>query len=203
MIELVYGMDPLCGWCFGISPAIQKLRADHPDLPIRPVLAGLVTGARVGPYAEMEGYIRAASVRLRAVTGRAPSEAFFDMIRSPGVRGDSAPPSVAIASVRQHRPDALLDFVLHLTEAHFERGFDLSAAETYETLFGELGIDVPIPQLDDLRVAEMEWARGRALGLTSFPSLWLQRDGVATPLAVDYDPERLSETVRQALKRAD
>ncbi len=57
MAELLYGFDPLCGWCYGVAPAMRRVAADHPDLPVRLVMAGLVSGDRVGPYAAMEGYI--------------------------------------------------------------------------------------------------------------------------------------------------
>ena len=63
-MELVYGFDPVCGWCYGMVPALRRVRADHPYLPVRLVMAGLVTGERVGPYALMEGYIRGASERV-------------------------------------------------------------------------------------------------------------------------------------------
>jgi putative protein-disulfide isomerase len=62
---LIVGIDPLCGWCYGILPALRALNEAEPGLPMRAVMAGLVTGDRVGPYAQMEGYIRGASERLR------------------------------------------------------------------------------------------------------------------------------------------
>ncbi len=198
-MDLIYGMDPLCGWCYGIGPAIRRVVADHPGVTVRPVLAGLVTGPRVGPYAEMEGYIRQASQRLKAVTGRAPSEAFFDMIRRPGVRGNSAPPSVAIGAVRQAHPDHLLDFALRVTDAHFSIGADLNDPSSYHAILEDMGLSLDLPDLQDIPAAQAEWQAGRALGLASFPSLWLVQDGVPVPLAVDYDPARLSDAVARRL----
>jgi hypothetical protein len=61
---LLYGFDPLCGWCYGIAPAVRAVAAAFPGLEIRLVMAGLVTGDRVGPDAAMEGHIRTASDRL-------------------------------------------------------------------------------------------------------------------------------------------
>ena len=46
-------------------------------------MAGLVTGPRVRPAVEMVGYVRNAAERLHAVTGRAPSQAFYDSMESP------------------------------------------------------------------------------------------------------------------------
>ncbi len=198
-MELLYGMDPLCGWCYGIGPAIQQVATDHPQLKIKPVLAGLVTGPRVGPYAEMEGYIRQASARLHAVTGRAPSDAFFQMIRRPGVIGNSAPPSIAIGAVRRTFPDDVLDFALRVTDAHFGIGADLNDPVTYAAILGEMGLMLDLPDLNDSDLAQHEWQAGRALGLTFFPSLWLHVGGKITRVPVEYDPARLSASLRSAL----
>jgi len=198
-MELLYGMDPLCGWCYGIGPALRRVVADHPDLPVRPVLGGLVSGERIGPYAEMEGYIRQASQRLLAVTGRAPSEAFFELIRRPGVKGNSGPPSVAISAVRRAHPERVLDFALRVTDAHFTEGADLNDVTTYQVILGQMGLTLELPDLDSMHWAETEWREGRALNLRSFPSLWLLRDGQVVPLAVAYDPQRLSQQVQRLL----
>lgn len=80
--RIIYGFDPLCGWCFGFTPALRKLTELRPDIPIDLCLGGLVTGERVRPYAEMSDYIRGASKRLASVTGQALGEAFFERLLS-------------------------------------------------------------------------------------------------------------------------
>ena len=201
MATLIYGFDPVCGWCYGLVPAIRRVRADHPGLPVRLVMAGLVTGARVGPYAAMEGYIRGASDRLRAVTGRAPSEAFFDLIRRPGVLGDSGPPSVAIAHVLAAAPDRAADFAHAVIEAHFEAGADLNDPATYPPLLAALGLPADLPDLHDPALAEAAWREGRSLGIRSFPTLAVEQGGRVVPLPSEYDPARLSRLVAEALER--
>jgi putative protein-disulfide isomerase len=195
MARLIYGFDPLCGWCFGIVPAMQRLRAEHPELPIAPVFPGLVTGTRIGPYAEMEGYIRQAAVRLRAVTGRAPSEAFYALIRTPGVRGDSGPPTAVLAAVGESHPDRLMDLAHAMTEAHFRHGADLNRPETHAALFAALGIDRAVPALDDAARIAAAWAAGRAEGITSFPTLILETAAGRETLPPVYDPAALSAAV--------
>jgi putative protein-disulfide isomerase len=196
--HLIVGIDPLCGWCWGIIPALRALEKAEPDLPLRVVMTGLVTGARVGPYAEMESYIRAACERLRAVTGRAPSEAFFDMIRRPGVIGDSGPPCIAIARVAERAPDRALGFAHAVVEAHFGEGMDLNDPGTYRTLFDSMGLDLGVPDLTDRDAAERAWAEGRALGILRFPTLILARDGELTTLPTEYDAPRLQKLVARA-----
>ncbi|MEO0637381.1 MAG: DsbA family protein, partial [Pseudomonadota bacterium] len=89
MTTFIYGYDPICGWCYGAAPAV---RAVAEIVPVRLVMAGLVVGERVGPAARMEGYIVSASERLEAVTGRRPSEAFFEWLRKDTSVAASAPP---------------------------------------------------------------------------------------------------------------
>lgn len=190
-MELIYGFDPLCGWCYGFVPAIRSLRERRPDLPVWLVTAGLVTGARVGPYAEMEGYIRGASERLRAVTGRAPADAFFSLIATPGVRGDSGPPSVAIDAVRRAAPDAAVEFAHAVIEAHFEDGADLNDAATYRPLLERHAAGLALPDIHDPALADAAFAEGRALGVASFPTLILEAEGRREVLPTTYDPDAL------------
>ena len=199
--ELLYGFDPLCGWCYGLVPALRAVREAHLGLPVRLVMAGLVTGARAGPYAEAEGYIRSASERLRQVTGRAPSAAFFRLIRTPGVRGDSGPPCVAIHAVERAAPEAALAFAHAVIEAHFEEGADLNAPGTYAPLLARHAPGVALPDLQDPALARAAWAEGRALGIASFPTLILRREGAAEVLPSVYDPEALVRLVRDGLAR--
>ena len=198
MAELIYGFDPLCGWCYGIVPAMRRLAQDHPEVPVRLVMAGLVSGERVGPYAEMEGYIRGAAGHLREVTGRAPSEAFFRLIASPGVEGNSGPPSVAIAHVAGHAPERAVEFAHRVIEAHFEEGADLNAPATYGPLLREAGVEAPLPDIRDPDLAEAIWEPGRRIGIRSFPTLAVVKGGQARVLPPEYDPGRLSELVGRA-----
>ena len=200
-LQVIYGMDPLCGWCFGIGPALSRVMADHLEVTVVPVLGGLVTGERVGPYAAMEGYVRQASVRLEAVTGRAPSPAFFEMIRRPGVTGDSAPPSVAIAAMRAAQPDRLAEFALRLTEAHFTDGADYGDPATYDHIATAMGLPplaLTPADLSDPGPAQAEWAMGRAQGLNSYPTLWLRHSEGLAYLPLTYDPAELSAVVGRA-----
>ena len=163
MTTFIYGYDPICGWCYGAAPA---LRAVAKVMPVRLVMSGLVTGERVGPAAAMETYVRGAAERLKAVTGRAPSEAFYSWMRSPGAVAASAPPAVAVHAVQMARPEAALGFAQALTEAHYADGMDPNDAYA-------------------------AFAEGRAMGISSFPTFLLESEGQLTPLPTLYDPTAL------------
>ena len=191
--NFVYGYDPVCGWCYGAAPAVRAVAA---IMPVRLVMAGLVTGPRVGPAAAMEGYVRAASERLRAATGRAPSEAFFDWMRSPGAVAASGPPAVAVDAVRRQRPGAALVFAHALTEAHYGRGMDPNDPGAYAPLLAAHAPGVRLPDLHDPVLADAAFAEGRAMGVTAFPTFLLERDGTRETLPTIYEPKALVEEVK-------
>ena len=84
-----------------------------------------------------------------------------------------------------------MEFAHAVIEAHFERGADLNRAETYAPLLAGLGLDPALPDLADPALAEAAWAEGRAMGLSSYPTLILDRGDGAEVLPTTYDPDAL------------
>ena len=196
MRSLIYGYDPICGWCYGAAPAVRRVAE---EMPVELAMAGLVVGPRVGPAAAMEGYVRQASERLRAVTGRAPSEAFYDWMRAPGAVAASAPPAVAVDAVRRARPEAAVAFAHAVTEAHYERGMDPNDRDAYAPLLAEHAPGVELPDLHDPDLAQAAFAAGRALGVRAFPTFMVRReDGSVTAVPTSYDGDALLRAVRDA-----
>ena len=195
MATLIYGYDPICGWCYGAAPVI---RAVARVLPVRLAMSGLVVGERVGPAAAMEPYVRQASERLRAVTGRAPSQAFYDWMRSPGAIAASAPPAVAVDTVRRERPEAAVAFAHAVTEAHYGEGMDPNDPNAYTALIADHAPGVMLPDIHDVSLAEAAFADGRRLGIRSFPTFLLERDdGSMVELPTLYDPTALLQEIEK------
>jgi putative protein-disulfide isomerase len=176
---------------------MRAVQAAHPDMAVTLALPGLVTGARIGPYAEMEGYIRGASERLRAVTGRAPTDAFFAHITTPGVIGDSHPPIAAIAHVAEVAPEAELAFAHAICEAHFERGADLARPETHAAIAAELGLDLSPDPTDTARAAR-RMRIDAAFGIASFPTLIVAEGDRAVAVPSVYAPREVIAAVAAA-----
>ena len=201
--DVVYGFDPLCGWCFGFIPAMRALVDARPDLRIDLRLGGLVTGARIGPYALMRTYIEGASARMTAITGQALGASFLQaLLRRDDVTSSSVPPSAAILAVRDARPDLALDFAHAVQVAHFRDGHDLNDAATYQPLLDHLGIamDLRLPAPTDLPPAlAREFDATRALGIASFPALLVRRGKAWLTVPSTYEPKALLAEVEQRL----
>jgi putative protein-disulfide isomerase len=203
--KLIYGFDPLCGWCFGFGPALGQIRTELTDLPIVLRMGGLVTRDRIGPYAEGAAYIENASARMKAVTGVSLGAAFHARILGdPTVISSSIPPCDAILQVRASHPAHELDFAIAIQRAHFTDGRDLNDPETYADVAERLGlylnIVLPDPKVETPALAK-EFRESRRLGLTSFPSLRLDVEGRIEGVDVSYDPGAMVALIRDALAR--
>ncbi len=52
MAELVYVADPMCSWCYGFGPELEKVREQLSDHPVRMVMGGLWVGSRAQPLSD-------------------------------------------------------------------------------------------------------------------------------------------------------
>jgi len=196
--RLIYVHDPLCGWCYGLIPALQKFADTYPHVPIDVVPGGLVTGDRVGPYSAMADYISQAVVRLEEVTGRKPSQAFFDLITGPDAPlAASAPPSLALLQLAGLVPERAAEFAHRVQDAHFEAGRDLNDPGVYDEIcqqhdFPNLDTGAIARANDETAPVKAAFDRSRRMGIRSFPTCLVSSGGDdATPqtLPTVYDPD--------------
>jgi putative protein-disulfide isomerase len=201
--QLVYAFDPLCGWCYGFGPAFRAVRAALPDLAIEFRFGGLVTGGRIGPYADKRAYIEAAQVRLRAVTGLAPGSDFHARIlQDPSVIASSIPPCDVLLQLRRVVPGAVPDFAEAIQTAHFRDGADFNEPGLYARIAREIGLDFhpDVPRPDELRTElATEFAVTQDIGVSSYPTLFLRSDAGLRPITLDYAPAGQLAAVKAAL----
>ncbi len=203
---LLYAFDPLCGWCFGLLPAMRLLKETHPELPIELVMGGLVLGARVGPYKGMEQYIRGAAPRMTQVTGQPLSEAFWQLIAKPHVISNSAPPIRAILQMQLQAPEKAVDFAHSLSHAHFALGADLGDLETVQGLAGSLAetLELPdYPQTNETHpLVQPEVRRARSMGVRSYPTLAVRtgENQAWHGLPSVYEPHAFVAQIEDALR---
>lgn len=207
--KIMYGFDPLCGWCYGFVPAMKLLRKTLPDLDIELALGGMVTGARIGPYAEMKSYIESASQRLFIVTGRKPSEKFHtNILCNKKILASSIEPSIAIKAVHDQEPTKALNFAHDVIEAHFQEGRDLNDQNLYGELAKKNQIALDLQAMSDpsqIKEVEAKFKRTASFGINSFPTILIgHRSGKKMEkLPTQYDPEKFVGSIISALQAMD
>jgi putative protein-disulfide isomerase len=204
--ELLYLFDPLCGWCYGMSPVLQRVRQEFAHcLDVSVLCGGMVTGEHVGPIRHDWAYISGALQQVEKVTGAA-----FRALGEEGRRvQDSEPPSRAIGVFRQFNQPDTIRFAHDIQVAYFRDGADLNEPETYVPLAAAYGLDgadflhrLPLPET--AQATQQEFAAVAKIGVQGFPTVILRVGNQGYVLARGYQPyEAFAAGLKHALKQAE
>lgn len=207
--ELLYLHDPLCGWCYGISPVINQIQqAFAGRIDVSVLCGGMVTGNDAGPIAGSWEYIKNALGDVESVTGVAFGAAFKALGEAGTYRYDSEPPSRAIAAFRHltQDPARTVAFAHAVQVALFRDGLDLNEAITYPSLLAPFGVDAAAFQgrfaaPETARAAQQEFAAVARIGVQGFPTAVLRIGEQGYVLARGYQPyEQLRQGLEQLLR---
>ncbi|KAA9338385.1 DsbA family protein [Hymenobacter busanensis] len=205
--QLLYIFDPLCGWCYGMSPVMQRLAEEYADrVPVAVLSGGMFTGDEVGPIRDAWGYIGQALEQVEAVTGVQFGESFRQLGAAGGYLNDSEPPSRALQVFKQLDPLGRDTAFAHaLQQAHFGDGRDLNDFATYEPLIQSFGLDVAEFKRwwdsDAARQATRhEFDVVQRMGVQGFPTLIFAHGQQGYVLARGYQPyEQIKAGLEQLL----
>ncbi|WP_019948565.1 DsbA family protein [Hymenobacter aerophilus] len=179
--ELLYIYDAYCGWCYGMSPVMQRIQADFAGrLTVSVLSGGMLAGERAEPIGANWSYIAGAILQVEQATGVQFGEAYKQLGAAGTYFQDSEAPARALYVVRQLDAQArVLDFAHEVQLALFARGEDLNAVGTYEPLVQALGLDFgefarrfALPETSNAVRREFE-AVGR-IGVQGFPTIVLR-----------------------------
>ena len=99
-MHVTYLFDPLCGWCYGAAPALDKL-AELDGFTIEVAPTGLFAGEGARPMNEMfAAYAWQNDQRISRLTGQVFSQSYRDgVLGGIGSMFDSAPATLGVMAV--------------------------------------------------------------------------------------------------------
>lgn len=176
---IIYAFDPLCGWCYGFSPVIDRFSDEQPEIQIKVVPGGMITGDRIGPIGEVAPYIAWAYKDVEKATGIKFGEKFLDGTMKDGKAiFTSIPLSKAMAVVNRKHTDKALEAGSLLHKAVYYHGMKPMEDETYLWLAEELGLDgkeflAEMEKVENIKRMDEDFQFSNELGVSGFPSLFL------------------------------
>jgi putative protein-disulfide isomerase len=188
-LELVYVADPMCSWCWGFAPVIEKVEVSF-DMPFRIVVGGLRPGERAEPIDHIRDYLLRHWTQVAAASGQPFDHAGLDR---DGWMYDTLVPDTAVVTMRaaaQHETRRFLDTV---QRAFYSERVDVTDPDVYGDLVAGYPVDPDefVHQIGstEMRAAtEQDFLEAQWLGVTGFPTLLL-RDGASTlPISYGYAP---------------
>ncbi len=194
--------DPMCSWCWGMAPEIDRARAQLARLAdFGLLLGGINLGAQSPVDAAMLPRFQRLWADVTAVTGQVFCGRFPD--------GDfvynSRSACRAVAAFREVTGTDGLDYLAALQRTFFDAARDVGRREVQLEQAALLGAPIPAfrTALDDARLwaqLEVEFERAHSFGTHALPSTLLERQGGCVLVAGGYiDAPMLVAEIEQRL----
>ena len=188
--RLIYIMDPMCSWCWGFAPVVDAIQAAHPDLRIDLVAGGL----RPGVTDPMQDAARQALAEHWQAVREASDQPLLSTDALPaGFIYNTEPACRALVVARELDADRVWALVKAIQYAFYAQGKDVTQCTTLTGLAEQAGYSpVRFSQAfvseaaQTVVVADFNWAAG--LGISGFPTLLAERDGMLALLSNGYQP---------------
>ena len=165
---VTYLFDPLCGWCYGATPMLDRLAASDVALTLLPT--GLFAGAGARPLdAGFAAHAWAADQRIERLSGQRFTQAYLDNVLN--VRGtllDSSAATLGITAAGLDDPQQRLPALKAIQHARYVDGRDIVTADGVAAVLADAGMAdaarLAAAPTDEVVAAHRELVgRGRAL----------------------------------------
>jgi len=145
---ITYLFDPLCGWCYGASPTVQRL-GRREDLRFELVPTGLFSGRGARAMdATFAAYAWSNDERIEGLTGQPFTQAYrTQVLDKPGSRFDSTAATLALTAVALTSPEHELATLKLLQEARYVHGLDTSTVPVAAQLLSDTGLTAAADRL--------------------------------------------------------
>ena len=196
---LIYIGDAMCSWCHGISPELDKLKANHPELEFKIINGGLRPHG-TETNSTMAEFLREHWVEIAKRTGQPFN---YDILKDEDFVYDTEPASRAVVVARILDPTKEFEFFKAVQMAFYRDNKDTNKTETFLELAADFGFDIEkfkvLFDSDDTKyLTNQDFALAQQMGIKGFPSLVLKKDGKFTLIANGYrEAEMIEQTIEE------
>jgi putative protein-disulfide isomerase len=187
---LYYIHDPMCSWCWGFAPVLDRLMTELPEhIEVRRLVGGLAPDSDVAMPDETREYVQQ---QWRRIEETIPDRRFnFDFWSKCQPRRSTYPACRAVIAAREQGETNDVLMTKAIQRAYYEQARNPSDKETLVVLAREIGLDADTfanaltsPAVDEQ--LDREIGHSRALGARGFPSLVLVDGDVSRLIPIDY-----------------
>ena len=202
--------DPMCSWCWGISPTVDAVETfcQAQGIEFSITMGGLRVGGGDPWNAGFKDFLRNEWRHIAQTTGQPFG---FTLLEADHFNYDTEPACRAVASVkllqaRYHFPiTTVLKFFSAIQHKFYVEGQDPKVAAFYASICTSLALDFDefcalFDSPEALQAVQQEFVRCRQWGVRSFPTLLIERHGKTEPLAEGYaTTEQVLSRLRQEI----
>ncbi len=175
---LIYVGDPMCSWCYGFTPELQKIKEAFPKVHFRMVMGGL----RAHGQESMEDLSSFLWEHWKEVQKASGQKFNFAILKSSNFYYDTEPACRAVALVRMLFPEKEYDFFTALQYEFYHDNRDPTELETFVNVLIKLKLspnefEKQFKKQETKEIVEEDFKIAGALQATGFPSLFAVING--------------------------
>lgn len=202
--HLIYVMDPMCSWCYGFAPQLQKLKQAQQDkLNFKLIMGGLRPGTTKPMDATTIDTIRHHWQEVEKATEQ-PFE--YTLLERKDFVYDTEPACRAVVTLRYLKPEAELDMTEAIQNAFYARSSNVTKPEILAAIATRFGITEEefLKMFNSelmLEKTQQDFLIARHLQANAFPSLYLLNGHQVSLLSRGYRLfDALNSRLQEALK---
>lgn len=186
-LEIIYVGDPMCSWCWGISPALNRLEraATSNGIPYRIVLGGLRPGGGEAWNDQFKNFLQH---HWEEVTERSGQPFGYSLFEKEEFNYDTEPSCRAVVTARKMNPELESRFFELTQHRFYVLNEDPNQVEFYQPICKELGLDYnefsALFKSQEMITATMDDFRlNRSWGVSGYPTVVLRKGGEMVAIA--------------------
>ncbi len=201
--KLIYIGDPMCSWCYGVAPELEKIEATYSEQMDFELLMGGLRPYNTQTMSELKDFL---SHHWEDVHKASNQPFKYDILQDSTITYDTEPPCRAVVVVRQLAPEKTFEFFRAVQEAFYLHNKNLHLLESYHPILKELEIDTEAFdkafQSEEMKQAVREdFEKSTEMGVMGFPTLVLRVNGRLKLITNGYaSAEQMMEQIEKYLK---
>ena len=205
--EIIYVGDPMCSWCWGISPALRQLKDsfEPQGVPFRIIVGGLRPGGGDVWNDQMKDFL---AHHWQQVHERSGQPFLYDLLNIDSFDYDTEPSCRAVVVARSIKPEAEFDFFEHTQRKFYAASQDPKELTFYEDICSILEIDfgdfsTRFNSQEAVDTTHQEFILNRNWGVTGYPTVLLRNNQKLYMAAHGFTTyEELKKTVDHMLNES-
>lgn len=205
--RIIYVGDPMCSWCWGIAPELDKLQqycvSNQMGFEIK--LGGLRTGGEAPWDQKMKEFLRHHWEQVHQVTGQPFS---FDLLDLEIFDYNTEPACRLVVAARKWLGNGHLAWFAALQKLFYVKNKDLSIIQNLEALCEQYKIDFELFKThfqseEAMAATAQDFQQTRAWGVRGYPSLILKDEDRLIGLIHGYSTfENIRDRLQEYLSRS-
>ncbi|MFZ1748672.1 MAG: DsbA family protein [Saprospiraceae bacterium] len=175
---LIYFGDPMCSWCYGFAPELEKIKSAFPDTPLEMVMGGLRAGG-TEKMLELRDFLKDHWKEVQKASGQPIN---YAILQQSEVLYDTEPACRAVIIAGKMKPDVKYAFFKAAQESFYYHNNLPNDIDTYVNIAAKLGIDPVLfvkkfESIQSKSDAYSDFDLAQKMGVTGFPTLVAKIDG--------------------------